>query len=73
MIKAAGTDAEKAVAFAKTMKWESPRGPVSIDPGSRHITQNVYIRVVEKDASGKLINREIETIEAQPDHGWKGN
>ena len=73
MIKAAGADADKAMDFAKTMKWESPRGPVSIDPSSRHITQNVYIRVVEKDASGKLINREIETIEAQPDYGWKGN
>ena len=53
------------------MRWESPRGPVSIDPNTRHITENVYIRVVEKDASGNLINREIETFEAQPDHGWK--
>lgn len=73
MIKAAGADPDKAMDVAKTMKWESPRGPVSIDPASRHITQNVYIRVVEKDSSGKLVNREIETIAAQPDHGWKGN
>jgi branched-chain amino acid transport system substrate-binding protein len=73
MVKAAGADADKAMAFAKTMKWESPRGPVSIEPNSRHITQNVYIRVVEKDAGGKLINREIETFAAQPDYGWKGN
>lgn len=73
MVKAAGTDADKAMAFAKTMKWESPRGPVSIDPKTRHITQNVYIRVVEKGAGGKLINREIETFAAQPDYGWKGN
>jgi branched-chain amino acid transport system substrate-binding protein len=73
MVKAAGTDSDKAMAFAKTMRWESPRGPVSIDPNTRHVTQNVYIRVVEKDANGRLINREIETFEAQPDHGWKGN
>jgi branched-chain amino acid transport system substrate-binding protein len=73
MVKAAGTDSDKAMAFAKTMKWESPRGPVSIDPKTRHITQNVYIRVVEKDASGKLVNREIETFAAQPDYGWKDN
>lgn len=73
MARAAGTDPEKAMAAAKTAKWESPRGPVSIDPASRHITQNVYIRIVEKEASGKLVNRETETIEAQPDHGWKGN
>jgi branched-chain amino acid transport system substrate-binding protein len=73
MVKAAGSDSDKAMAFAKSMKWESPRGPVSIEPNSRHLTQNVYIRKVEKDAGGKLINREIETFAAQPDHGWKGN
>jgi branched-chain amino acid transport system substrate-binding protein len=73
LVKAAGTDSEAAMIVAKAMKWESPRGPVSIDPKTRHITQNVYIRVVEKDAGGKLINREIETFEAQPDYGWKGN
>jgi branched-chain amino acid transport system substrate-binding protein len=73
MVKAAGSDSDKAMAFAKSMKWESPRGPVSIEPNSRHLTQNVYIRKVEKDAGGRLINREIETFAAQPDHGWKGN
>jgi branched-chain amino acid transport system substrate-binding protein len=73
MVKAAGTNSEAALAAAKTMRWDSPRGPVSIDPKTRHITQNVYIRVVEKDDSGNLINREIETFEAQPDHGWKSN
>ena len=30
------------------MKWESPRGPISIDPATRDIVQNVYIRRVEK-------------------------
>jgi len=55
------------------MAWESPRGPVSIDPETRHITQNVYIREVAKDADGRLINREFETIEAVPDLGLKMN
>lgn len=73
MAKVAGADPDKAMAAAIAMRWESPRGPVSIDPSSRHITQNVYIRVVEKDASGKLVNREMETVPAQPDYGWKGN
>ena len=73
MAKAAGADGDKALAFAKTFRWESPRGPANIDPQTRHITQNVYIRVVEKGPDGKLINREIETMEAQPDYGWKGN
>ena len=32
----------------KGMSWESPRGPISIDPETRDIVQNVYIRKVEK-------------------------
>jgi branched-chain amino acid transport system substrate-binding protein len=59
-------DPAKAVAAVKDMKWVSPRGPVSIDPETRHIRQNVYLRSVEK-VDGKLINKEIETFEAQPD------
>jgi len=59
-------DPAKAVAAVKEMKWVSPRGPVSIDPETRHIRQNVYLRSVEK-VDGKLINKEIETFEAQPD------
>ena len=59
-------DPEKAVAAVKGMKWVSPRGPVSIDPTTRHITQNVYLREVAKDG-GKLINKELQTFEAQPD------
>jgi branched-chain amino acid transport system substrate-binding protein len=59
-------DPEKAVAAVKGMKWVSPRGPVSIDPETRHITQNVYLREVAKQ-DGKLINKELQTFEAQPD------
>lgn len=59
-------DPEKAIAAVKGMKWVSPRGPVSIDPTTRHITQNVYLREVAKQ-DGKLINKEIQTFEAQPD------
>jgi branched-chain amino acid transport system substrate-binding protein len=29
------------------MAWESPRGPISIDPRTRDIIQNVYVRKVE--------------------------
>ena len=32
----------------KGMKWESPRGPISIDPQTRDIVQNVYIRKVRR-------------------------
>ncbi len=69
MIKAVGSDRTKAVDSVKGMAWESIRGPVSLDPDTRHITQNVYIRRVAKDENGKLINKEFETIESVPDLG----
>ncbi|MDB5546739.1 MAG: Extracellular ligand-binding receptor [Tardiphaga sp.] len=59
-------DPVKAIAAVKDMTWVSPRGPVSIDPATRHIRQNVYLREVAK-VDGKLINREIQTFDAQPD------
>ena len=70
MIKEAGAEGgAKAIEAVKGMKWESPRGPVQIDPITRHVTQNVYIRRVEKGPDGKLINKEFKTYEAQPDWG----
>ncbi len=62
-------DPAKALAAAKGWQWESPRGPLKIDAQSRELVQNVYVRVVDKDASGRLRNREITTYEMQPDHG----
>lgn len=62
-------DGVKAVAAVRGMKWESPRGPVSIDPKTRHITQNVYLRQVDKDKSGTLYNRETVNFGPQGDHG----
>jgi branched-chain amino acid transport system substrate-binding protein len=61
-------DGDKAIAAAKTLAWESPRGPVRIDPASRHIVQNVYLRKVQR-AGGELVNREIENFGPQVDHG----
>ena len=47
--KAGGkTDGEALIAAAKGMKWESPRGPVSIDPETRDIIQTIYIRKAQK-------------------------
>lgn len=54
-------DPDKAIAAVKGMKWVSPRGPVSIDPDTRHIRQNVYLRTVTK-VDGKLINKEGDTV-----------
>ena len=49
-----------AVEAMKGMAWESPRGPMSIDPATRDVVQNVYIRKVEKTA-GELYNTEFKT------------
>lgn len=71
MIEATGgeKDAARAVEAVKGMSWTSPRGPVSIDPESRHITQNVYLREVAKDAAGNYVNKEIRIFEKQGDPG----
>ena len=70
MIEATGgqRDGAKALAAARTLSWESPRGPVSIDPKTRHITQNVYLRKVEK-AGPVLVNKEVQSFGAHGDHG----
>jgi len=65
-----GTIAPDAVESVRGMAWESPRGPVSIDPETRDIIQNVYIRVVEEGPGGRLYNKVIDTIPAVKDP-WK--
>jgi len=55
-------DGDSLIAAAKGMKWESPRGPISIDPETRDIIENVYIRRVEK-VGGNLVNVEFDKVE----------
>jgi len=62
------TDGDALIAAMKGMKWESPRGPVSIDPDTRDIIQNIYIRKVEK-VNGELYNVEFETFHDVKDPG----
>lgn len=73
MIEATGGEknAEKAVEAVKGLEWMSPRGPVSIDPESRHMTQNIYLREVAKADDGTYYNKEIQTFEKQGDPGLK--
>jgi branched-chain amino acid transport system substrate-binding protein len=47
----------------------SPRGPIEIDPATRDIVQNEYIREVRK-VGGQLANVEIDTIPMVKDP-WK--
>jgi branched-chain amino acid transport system substrate-binding protein len=63
-------DGDKAMAAIKGFEWESPRGPAKIDPETRHITQNVYLRKVERKGD-VLVNTEIENFGATPDLGLK--
>ncbi len=60
------TDAEALVGAMKGMKWESPRGPISIDPDTRDIVQNIYIGKVEK-VNGELYTVEFATFDAVKD------
>ncbi|KQY79026.1 amino acid-binding protein [Ensifer sp. Root142] len=71
MIEATGgeQEAQKAVDAVKGLTWTSPRGPVSIDPESRHITQNIYLREVTKADDGTYYNKEVQTFEKQGDPG----
>lgn len=71
MVKAAGSDGPKAVEAVKDLKWESPRGPLEMDPETHTVKQNVYIREVERDKdTGLLVNREKGVIATVGDLGW---
>lgn len=61
-------DGDSLIAAMKGMAWESPRGPISIDPETRDIVQNVYIRKVEKK-DGELYNVEFEAFKDVKDPG----
>lgn len=65
MIKATGgkKDGDKAMEAVKGYAWESPRGPAVIDAKTREITQNVYMRRIEK-VDGVLGNVPFSTITA---------
>jgi branched-chain amino acid transport system substrate-binding protein len=63
------TNADSLIAAAKGLSWESPRGPMSIDPETRDVVQTVYIRRVEK-VNGNLVNVEFDKIENVKDP-WK--
>ena len=61
-------DGEKIVAAMKGMSWTSPRGPMSIDPATRDVIQNVYIRKVES-RDGHYWNVEFDKIDNVKDPG----
>jgi branched-chain amino acid transport system substrate-binding protein len=59
--KTNGVGGQALIDAMKGMSWTSPRGPVSIDPQTRDIVQNIYVRKVERK-DGELYNVEFATI-----------
>ncbi|MET0427152.1 MAG: ABC transporter substrate-binding protein [Microvirga sp.] len=60
LAKTSGAGGQALVDAMKGMSWTSPRGPVSIDPQTRDIVQNIYVRKVERK-DGELYNMEFAT------------
>jgi branched-chain amino acid transport system substrate-binding protein len=60
------TDADSLMAAIKGAKIDSPRGPIQIDPQTRDIIENIYIRRGEQK-DGKWINAAFETFQAVKD------
>jgi branched-chain amino acid transport system substrate-binding protein len=61
-------DADGAVAAAKGMTMQSPRGPILIDAATRDVVQDVYIRKVQK-VGGKYFNVEFDKLAKVKDPG----
>ena len=56
------TDGDSFIGAVKGMSWESPRGPMTIDPETRDVISNIYMRRVER-VNGELWNIEFATVE----------
>jgi branched-chain amino acid transport system substrate-binding protein len=54
------TDGTKLIEAMKGATWESPRGPIGIDPATREVVHNIYLRKMEK-VGGRYQNTEFET------------
>ena len=62
---------DKTMEIFKSWKWaDSPRGPISIDPETRDVVHNEYLREVRK-VDGQLANVEIETVATAVKDPWK--
>lgn len=72
-LKKAGPNAtgEQLLAAMKGMEWISPRGAMRIDPETRDVIQDVYVRKSARLADGQIYNIEFATIEKVKDPGVK--
>jgi branched-chain amino acid transport system substrate-binding protein len=51
-------DGDALLAAMKGLSWESPRGPISIDPDTRDVVHDIYLRKVER-VDGELYSVEF--------------
>ncbi len=56
-------DPDKAMAALKGWKFNSPRGPIMIDPATRDIVMNEYLSEVVRGPGGRLIQKNLGVIE----------
>ena len=70
--KAGGkTDGDSLVAAAKGLSFDSPRGPILIDPDTRDVVQTISIRQVRK-VGDALRNVVVDKVEKVKDPGSAG-
>jgi branched-chain amino acid transport system substrate-binding protein len=64
-------DPERTMALLKAYRNpDSPRGPIHIDPDTRDIVQNEYLREVRR-VDGRVGNYEMETLATDVKDPWK--
>jgi branched-chain amino acid transport system substrate-binding protein len=64
-------DPDRTMELLKKFKDDSsPRGPISVDPETRDVVQNEYLREVRM-VDGKLANVELETVGTAVKDPWK--
>jgi branched-chain amino acid transport system substrate-binding protein len=59
-------EGDKAVAALKGWKFNSPRGPIQIDPNTRDIIMNEYLAQAKYE-NGRVVQKTIGKIEAVKD------
>jgi branched-chain amino acid transport system substrate-binding protein len=61
-------DGDRAMQVVKGLTWTSPRGTVSIDPVTRDVVQDIYLRKVQK-IGGRPFNVEFDKFPGIKDPG----
>ncbi|MBR0754331.1 ABC transporter substrate-binding protein [Bradyrhizobium jicamae] len=59
---------DRTMELLKQIKFESPRGPIAIDPATRDIVQTIWFRKVEK-RDGQIVNVEFASTPDVKDPG----